>query len=377
MNFKRTFIWVILIAAPVIFSSCEKEVILHDVETELPQLLTASNLPSFSACIVKDDTIVWSEFYGYSNKDNGTAADEETMYHIASISKLFIVTSIMQLEEQGKINLDEDVNTYLPFDLRHPDFPDVPITTRMLLTHAAGLSWPQSYDGEQGMWNQFEPDQSPPPGEWVPEFLIPSGQNYDPDLWKPVRPGAYEFYSNIGICIAACLLEEISGRNFREYCRDFIFTPLGMYSTSYNYADLDWDKIAVMYDNQGNGTTYFDNRVYAGGGVKSTLRDMGRFAMCIMNKGELYGQRILKESTVNKMLEIQNQASGLCLTWESFTGNWFGHTGGLVLGTASNFMIHPESKTAMIIFTNSHSGLILPGGDIYWLIKQKANEYIH
>jgi CubicO group peptidase (beta-lactamase class C family) len=282
----------------------------------------------------------------------------------------------MQLEEQAKINLDEDINTYLPVDFRHPDFPNVPITTRMLLTHTAGLSWPQSYDGNKGMWNQFEPDQSPLPSEWIPEYLIPSGMHYDASLWKPVKPGTHEFYSNIGICVVAFLVEQISGKNFREYCKDCIFTPLGMHSTSYNYADLNWDKIAFMYDSKGIGTAYFDNRVYASGGAKTTVRDLSLFAMCYINKGELDGQRIMKETTVNRMLEVQNQASGLCLTWESFLGNWFGHTGGLLLGATSNFMIHPDSKMGIIIFTNTQNGLILPGGDIYWLIKQKANEYI-
>jgi hypothetical protein len=62
--------------------------------------------------------------------------------------------------------------------------------------------------------------------------------------------------------------------------------------------------------------------------------------------------------------------------WKSSICNWFGHTGGLILGTATTLEIHPKSKTAIIIFTNTHSEIVLPGNDIFWLIKQKANEYI-
>ena len=95
-----------------------------------------------------------------------------------------------------------------------------------------------------------------------------------------------------------------------------------------------------------------------------------------MNGGTLNNQQILKERTIDKILEIQNEASGRCLVWKASLGDWFGHTGGLVLGTATTLAIHPNSKTAIIIFTNTHSGLVVPGGDIYWLIRQKANEHI-
>jgi len=357
-------------------SRCEKEVLKHDIETEIQQLIEENNLPSVSACIIKDDTIVWSQNVGYRDKENDIEVDDETIYHIGSISKLFIVTAIMQLEEEGKIDLDEDINNYLPIVFRHPDFPGIPITTSLLLTHTAGLSWPQSYDGEKGMWNQFEPDQGPPPSEWVPRFLIPSGDHYDADLWKPINPGSYEFYSNIGSCVLAYIVEEISGQNFRAYCKDHIFTPLNMLRTSYNYADLDRDKIAVMYSAQNTGSDYFDNRVYAAGGLKTSVQDLSRFAISYMNKGVLNGRRILRERTVDKILEIQNHASGRCLIWKAFFDEWFGHTGGLLLGTATTLVIHPKSRTGIVIFTNTHSTLVLPGGEIFWLVKQKANEYI-
>jgi CubicO group peptidase (beta-lactamase class C family) len=376
MNYRFTIHWSIALVVSIILSGCQKEVVQKDIDTELPKLVADNNLVSLSACIIKDDKIVWNNNYGYSNKEGGVLADKETIYHIGSISKLFIVTAIMQLEEQGKLNLDEDISAYLPIVFRHPDFPDTPVTTRMLLTHTAGLSWPGSYDSQQGMWNQFEPDQGPAPSDWVPEFLIPEGIHYDAGLWKPIEPGEYEFYSNIGACVAAYVVEQVSNLNFREYCKEHIFIPLNMHSTSYNYADLDWGKIALLYDNQGYGSTYFDNRVYAGGGAKSTVQDLSYFALCYLNKGILNGTRILSEESVNKIFEIQNQASGKCLIWNAYLGDWFGHTGGLVLGTATTLLIQPESKTGLIIFTNKHSGAVHPGGEIFWLLKQKANEYI-
>ena len=376
MSFKHSTYIAILFTLINLLTSCEKDLLQPDTETEIQRLMEENNLPSLTACVIKDDSLVWSQSYGYSDIENQKIATEKTIYHIGSISKLIIVTAIMQLEEQGKIDLDEDINTYLPIVFRHPDFPDIPITTRMLLTHTVGLSWPQSYDGEQGMWNQFEPDQGPPPSEWVPQFLIPSGVSYDPALWKPIKPGDYEYYSNIGICVVAYIVEQISGQNIREYCRQHIFIPLDMHHTSYNYTDLNSDEIAVMYDYLNKPSYYFDNRIYASGGVKSTIEDLSRFAMCYLNKGLLNNHQILKGSTIEKIFEIQNEASGRCLVWKAYLGDWFGHTGGLLLGTATTLEVHPKSRTCMIIFTNAHSGSVLPGGDIFWLIKQKANQFI-
>jgi CubicO group peptidase (beta-lactamase class C family) len=245
----------------------------------------------------------------------------------------------------------------------------------MLLTHGVGLSWPQSYDGEQGMWNQFEPDQAPSPSEWIPQFLISSGDNYDANLWKPIEPGCCEFYTNISFCIVAYLVEHISKEDFRDYCRRHIFIPLNMSNTSYDYADLDQENIAVLYDQQNRPTYYFDNRVYAAGGAKSTIRDLGRFASIYMNKGLLHGERILEGNTIDKILEIQNQASGRCLAWKKSLGDWFGHAGGLLLGAAATLDIHPQSKTATIVLTNTHSNLVIPGGEIFGFVRNKANEY--
>jgi CubicO group peptidase (beta-lactamase class C family) len=376
MNFKHIIHLLWVLTAFSLLSSCEKEIVQHDADMEIQQIMQEYGLPSVSTCVIKDTGIVWSRFYGFSDKQKQIEASDQTIYHIGSISKLFIVTALMQLEEKGLIDIDADVNNYLPIVFRHPAYPDVPITSRILLTHRAGLAWPQSYDGEAGMWAPFEPDKGPPPSEWVPEYLIPSGTKYDPSLWKPVKPGSHEFYSNIGTCVLAYVVEAISGQNFRDYCMDHIFVPLEMHNTSYNYADLDWDQIAVMYQTETIYTKAFDIRVYPSGGLKTTVLDLSRFAMAYMNKGILNGNRLLEESTIDKILEIQNEASGRCLIWQASFGGWVGHTGGLVLGTSTTLEIHPESKTAFIIFTNTHSSLVIPGNEMYGLIKQKANEFI-
>jgi CubicO group peptidase (beta-lactamase class C family) len=376
MNGNKNIIVKIALLIAISLCGCQGDDMEEDFDKKLEQIYAKNHLPSLSACILTENGIQWTVYKGYANKENEKKADEGTVYHIGSISKLFILTAIMQLEEQGKINLDEDINQYLPIKLRHPNHNNVPITTRMLLTHTTGLSKPGTFNSQNGMWNLFAPDQGPSPSDWIPMYLTPSGSQYDAKLWQSVPPGKYEIYSNIGTCVAAYIVEQISGMDFRQYCSKNIFGPLSMQHTSYNYADLDWNKIALLYDRNGHGSQYFDNRVYASGGVKSTINDLSKFAQCYLNYGIYNGTRILNEATVDKIFKLQNPATGRCLIWQISGGEWYGHIGGLELGASTTLAIHPESKTGFIIFTNAHLGIVNPGGEIYWLIRQKSNEYM-
>ncbi len=234
MSFKwPTYIPIFVSLVLVTLTSCQKEIPSHDIDAEIQKVMKEKDIPSVVACVIKDNSIVWQQSYGYANREQQLKATHETIYHIASISKLFIATAIMQLEEQEKLNMDDDINNYLPVSIRNPNFPEAPITTRMLLTHTSGIAWPQFYYEALGLWEHFNPDQAPPPSEWVPQFLIPSGQSYNPSIWKNTKPGTFELYSNTGSNVLAYIVEQISGQNFREYCMEHIFIPLNMLNTSY------------------------------------------------------------------------------------------------------------------------------------------------
>ncbi len=366
----------ILILPSFLITGCNKEVVSHDIDAEIQRIMMENDLPSISACVVKDNKIVWKNSYGWSDIENQVTATEETIYHIASISKLFIATAIMQLEEEGRLNLEDDINNYLPISLRNPRFPDNPITIKMLLMHTSGVAWPQIYQEALGLWEQFDPDQAPYPSEWVPQFLLPSGENYNPRIWKNTAPGTFELYSNIGSNVLAYIIEQISQQNFREYCMEYIFIPLNMSKTSYNYSDLNPNELAVLYKDNNSIRAPFDDRLYASGGLKTSVHDLSRFIMTYNNKGTIDGKRILKEATIEKLLKLQSATSGRCLMWEATVGGWRGHTGGIE-GSATVTEIHPDSKRGIIIFCNKHSNIVYPGHEIYKLVRQKANEFIH
>lgn len=375
MRFRLIYRFLLLVIFLfLLVAACEKEVPERNIEAEILDLMEAEDLPSLSAAVVTKEGIVWQLYEGFADVNNEVPASEQSIYHIASISKLFIATAIMQLEEQGKLDIDDDINFYLPVDIRNPYFPETSITLRMLLTHSAGIAWPQTYIEAKELWEHFPPDQAPAPSEWVPQFLVPEGEYYNPRIWKNTEPGSFEYYSNIGTNVIAYVIEQVSGQNFRTYCREFIFLPLDMLNTSYNYGDLDESKLAKLYRDNNLTTPFFDDRIYAAGGLKTSVPDLSIFMRAYMNGGSLNGIKILNSGTVSRIMEMQNPVSGVCLLWRKSVGNWYGHTGGME-GAATAADIQFDDGIGMIVFTNKHNGIVYPGHQIYGLVRQKANEF--
>ena len=205
--------------------------IFFDLKMEV--LMKLSKFPSLSACIIEGDEVTWSKGYGFYDLESKKPATENTIYNIASITKTITGSALMQLWEQGLFDLDENVNNYLPFNLRNPYFPDDPITFRMLLSHSSSLN---SETGENGFkyyfWFNFSGD--PPlsfyPYPWLEEHLVPGGKWYYSARWSDsYYPGQYLMYANVNFDLVAYLVEIISGKPFLEYCDENIFLPLKMY----------------------------------------------------------------------------------------------------------------------------------------------------
>lgn len=376
MNSQNKIYSLLLFSMLFLLCHCDDQVTTFSTATEIERVMREESLPSVAACVIKNDSIVWYGVYGNADRDGAVAATSETIYHIGSISKLFIVTAVMQLEEQGMIDISRDINAYLPIPIRNPNYPDTPITAEMLLTHTSSLSATRTDADAPGIWAMFPEDQAPPLSEWIPQFLLPSGLYHSPRIWQTDKPGQFELYSNVGSCVLAYMVEYLSGQDFREYCQDHIFDPLGMQSTSYYFRDLNQNNIAVLYQHNNSAHPAFDIRLHASGTAKSTLNDLARFLMAYMNGGKLDGTRILAEPTVDEILTVHSRISGRCLIWDASLGDWFVHFGGLSAGATAMAEIHPKSKTAVIIFCNKFPSKLEYGEEIHSLVRQKANEYI-
>jgi CubicO group peptidase (beta-lactamase class C family) len=146
---KRIISILFLVFIIVLTGNCEKSEDAANINTESEILkeMNAQGIPSVVACVVKDNQIVWESALGFADVSTSTPTNRESLYTIMSISKLFLATTVMQLWEQNRIDLESDINQYLPFEVRNPNFPDKKITAYMLLTHTSGLAWPVEKDG--------------------------------------------------------------------------------------------------------------------------------------------------------------------------------------------------------------------------------------
>ena len=337
-------------------------------DQKLSLLMKIAGFPSLTACIIKGDQMIWSKGYGYYDRSEQKPATTDTIYVLASITKTIVGTALMQLYEQGLFDLDDDVNTFLPFDLRNPNFPDDPITFRMLLSHTSSLN----ENGQmQYYWLNFSGDPSFDffPEPYLREFLLPGGRYYDPSVWSmEYRPGDYAMYANVGFDLISYLVEIISGEPFLAYCDTHIFSPLDMTNTGFNFSCFDIDQVAIPYQRfKGRYYTinetaflfgedwtppqqYWRVRFYPAGGLYTTVSDLSHFLIAHMNDGIYNGTQILEKETVELMHATQpgNQIGyGLAWMHESI-GDLSGHGGDLP--GADTWMLYSQKEDIGIIY---------------------------
>jgi CubicO group peptidase (beta-lactamase class C family) len=263
------------------------------------------------------------------------------------------------------LDLDADVSGYVGFSVRNPSFPDRAITARHLMTHTSGLAWP--LEEIPGFYDDWAWDSAPPLAAWLPEFIVPGRSHYLPAVWKNSAPGERELYSNIGTSLLGYVIERVSGQGFEDYCRNSIFLPLGMGSTSFSYRDLASDSLARPYTPDLRPFRFYRSRVYPAGALKSTVHDLARFLLACINRGELDGTRVLSPESVDEMLAMHNPTSGTCLLWKRFVGGWYGHIGGDKAFSAL-VEFQPATGVGVVILTNRWHPEVYHGGRIHALV---------
>jgi CubicO group peptidase (beta-lactamase class C family) len=237
--------------------------------------------------VVKDGQILTQKGYGYADVATHKPVDPaKTLFRPGSVSKLFTWTAVMQLVEQGKLNLDQDVNTYLDFKI--PPYDGKPITLRNIMTHTAGF--------EEVIRDLIAHD---------PKALMPLGtyvKTHRPE--RIFEPGTTPAYSNYATALAGYIVERTSGESFDNYIERHIFTPLGMTNSSFRQplpANLV-PQMSTGYKRASGDPQKFEIVVPApAGSLSSSGVDMGRFMIAHLQNGELDGNRILSAGTAEQM----------------------------------------------------------------------------
>ncbi|MDO8863183.1 serine hydrolase [Haliea sp. E1-2-M8] len=256
-------------------------------------LMRANGSPSGTVAIALRGELIVSRGYGHQDLERRVEVQpEKTLFRPGSVSKLFTWVAVMQLVEQGRLDLDTDVNEYLSGFSIHDTYPE-PVTLRHILTHTAGFE-----DGVLGYLIVENPEKLLP--------LAESMEKYQPARVNP--PGAQTAYSNYATSLAGLIVANVSGLSFNEYVQRNIFDPLQMQNSSFEepLPSRLAANMAVSYELDAGGYVARPFELVANfgpaGGASATATDMIRFAEAIRNGGELDGARILKAATVEKML---------------------------------------------------------------------------
>ena len=237
--------------------------------------------------VVKDGQILTQKGYGYADVAKHKPVDPaKTLFRPGSVSKLFTWTAVMQLVEQGKLDLDKDVNTYLDFKI--PPYEGKPITLRNIMTHTAGF--------EEVIKDLILHD---------PKGLMPLDKYVKTHLPERIfAPGTTPAYSNYATALAGYIIERQSGETFDNYIERHIFTPLGMANSSFRQplpANLV-PQMSTGYKRSSGDAQKFEIVVPApAGSLSSSGVDMGRFMIAHLQNGELGGNRILSAATAEQM----------------------------------------------------------------------------
>lgn len=364
MNLKTVFRAAAIFAVAFAVISCSTPTKEEIAQKELQEIAERNNTVGLAVVAVKDGEVVYNNFLGYKDLENLTPLGKDDIFRIASISKSFTATAIMQLVEQGKLDLNADVSDLLGFKVRNPKYPQTPITVKMLLSHTSSMNDANGYFSI----NKINPDSSK---TWE-------------TAWNAYEPGTGYEYCNLGFNTLGTILERISGERFDKYIVNHILNPLGVYG-GYEVLSLDSTKFVKIYSyNEADSSFTHSPAAYATreddiknyvfghstavfsptGGLKISPLDLAKVMMMHMNNGALNGVKII-DSTSSALMQSkiaektdEGDSYGFAIRisdqlLDSHT--MIGHTGS-AYGVYTSMFWDKDKKFGFVVMTNGCNG---------------------
>jgi CubicO group peptidase (beta-lactamase class C family) len=337
---------------------------LKALKARLADYARQFQLTGVAAAIVQGDQLLWSDGVGTANPLTKQALTADTPHLIASISKTVTAGTLLRLAEQGRLSLDTDIQTYLDFPVRNPNFPAVPITCRQLLSHRASISDTRQFATPVAELYTFGADPKESLSSFCRSYLTPTGSRYSADSFTSSQPGSAYEYSNLGLALAGLVAEKATKTPFATLSQALLFKPLGMKSTSWRLADFPQQATLAMpltAEDVPYGQYTFPD--YPNGGLRTSVNDFSRYLRTVMNGGSLGRNRIFQPATVRDMLQSRSDFSsdqapllGYSLGWFHFAfdgihPDLIGHSGG-EQGVNTLMAYNPATRTGAIVFAH-------------------------
>ncbi len=302
-------------------------------------------LPALSIALVDGDSIVWSRGFGVENSEKGTPATAETVYRVGSVSKLFTDIGVMQLVEQGTLDLDAPVRRYLPEFAPGGD-TTVTITLRQLMSHRSGLT------REPPIGNYFVTDE-PTLSNTVTSL------NTVPLVYAPERTTKY---SNAAIAVVGYVLEQTQSEAFAPYLKRTVLTPMGLTNANFERTPTIDAHLADGLMWTRHGRTFpapeFQLGMSPAGSMYATMPELGQFLSVLFNGGAAPGGQILKRETLEQMWVPQfappgaTNGFGLGFAVTTFKGHRAVRHGGAIYGFATELLALPDERLGVAVSTS-------------------------
>jgi len=324
-----------------------EDIFNSDFDTEVANRMEGAHIPSCAIGVINDTEVVFEKGYGDQLELN-------TVYPLASLNKPLAAVAILHLYDEGIIDLDEDINTYLHYIIRNPYYPDTPITCKMLLSMCATIN-----DRNSLVYADIVFNHTTAYPDYICELLNENGSLYSADIWNNLLPGSSFAYSTLSFDILVHILQLQTSKTYEQYLKENFLTPLGMTNTKGNWSDYNPTQCAIPHA-WNHDTSQLEQldfiQLNHPQDFKTTVQDFSHFVIMLINKGIYGSERILEEATVNLMLQEQRNGYGLGLyvnlDFQSIGKSGFKGHYGFGPGFVVNFAFKITNKIGTIFFSN-------------------------
>ncbi len=320
------------------------------------------HVPGLSACIIKGDSVVWNNNYGFMNLEDSIPVSDSTLFNTWCVSKPIIAACVFQLIEDGLLDLDQNINDFMPFQIINPHNNADSISPRMLMAHSSSINGWQ-------LINQMTIGDSPVSLSYFLEnYLCVGGEYYSEANYYNTVPGSAFNYDSYATSVSAYLVEPLLGTSFSLYAHNSVLTPLDMNTSAWFLSEINLDNLAIGYKYLGGNflpQPHYGHPAYPTLTMRSTAHELSNFVIMMLNQGVYKGLNILSSESVDSMTTVQDPTwtnwlgtTGIGLFTRNDFGNrcvW-GHDGGGVDGFyyCSHLYFCKEEKSAIVIMSNSY-----------------------
>lgn len=322
--------------------------VISKLKSVIRREVQQKELPAFSITLVDDNRDVWSAGFGAARTDPRRAATSETVYRVGSISKLFTDIAVMQLVEQGQLNLDADIREVLPtFQPKNPF--GKPLTLRQLMSHRSGLI------RESPVGSYFDPSE-PSIADTVASLN---------DTTIVYEPGTRTKYSNSAITVVGLAVEKASGMKFADYIREKILKPIGMSSSDFARTPHISENLAAAQmwtvDGRRFPAPVFEFGIFPAGNLYSTTDDLAKFLRVLFQNGQLKDGQVLSPGSLAAMMRPQEKDRfGIGFAISDFQGHRAVGHGGAVYGYSTQLkaLIDEKIGVAAVSSLDGSNGVV-------------------